>query len=231
MAYKTRPGETQHQARERIARAKGFASYRAYRKAPAKRREEATTQLARRDPGYARTSRSSRGTIRTRAGRRVSTPGGLVLTTTDMRRLYAELRDLAPGRAVNVWACVKNDRLVAAGHRRKRGDRRRFTVGDQGFRQVTLQTSAGDLLRGQAPPAEGPVVDTAGDLRELYNDEEESELAEPYPELDAELADELSGPELLELNLLADFAAYMQLLYPGTTIDDLAIEQLSLTIP
>jgi len=44
-----------HARREQLARDKGFASYRAYRRAGAERREAATRALAQRRPAYART--------------------------------------------------------------------------------------------------------------------------------------------------------------------------------
>lgn len=94
MAYKTRPGETQHQARERIARAKGFASYRGYRTAGVQRRTAATGALAARDPGYRERAKGALRTIETRRrARGITTPAGTVITTTSPRRLRAAVRD------------------------------------------------------------------------------------------------------------------------------------------
>jgi hypothetical protein len=132
MAYKTRPGETQHQARERIAREKGFGSYREYRKRSGQERERATRQLAANNPEYARTVRASSAAIRTRAARDERYPGGRVLTTTDYRRLRAAVRDAEPTSVELHFRVV----VFLGGIDRRRKDARRQKGRDTAYRTL-----------------------------------------------------------------------------------------------
>lgn len=132
MAYKARPGETQHHARERIAREKGFDSYRQYRQQSGQARERATRELAARDPGYARTLRSSTAAIRARARERVATPAGTILTTTSMARLRAAVRDHPD--VVLPFTIV----VTVEGVDRRRRDARRSKGRDTGYRTLRI---------------------------------------------------------------------------------------------
>lgn len=141
MAYKTRPGESQFQARQRIARAKGFASYSKYRRAPVNDRLGATRRLQTRDAAYARRSKGSENVIRTRSRQRVVTPAGTVLTSTDMRRHRALARE-AEARDLPVSYTVV---VRLPGFDRRRRDKRRRRGRETARRTVRFTIDPGEI--------------------------------------------------------------------------------------
>lgn len=125
MPYKQRPGESQHQARERVARAKGFDTYSQYRRASAQDRQRATRRLiaeSGESSSYRRGARGADVTIRNRARARSVTAAGEMTTTRDRRRLRAIVAD-AQARGLSVTARVVVQ--VDAFDRRYRDPRRR----------------------------------------------------------------------------------------------------------
>lgn len=171
MAYRTRPGESQYAARNRIARAKGFGSYREYRTASAQVRERSTRKLAREDARYARTLDSSTASIRKRAAAYVRGAHGSTLTSTDLRRQYAHVRGAhraAGGDVdVSVYAVVQ-----MGGFDRRRRDPRRHHGRETGYRTLRFTTTSSDLAADDDgdPGAFADAMDEAMDseLEGLY---------------------------------------------------------------
>lgn len=128
MAYKVRAGETQHAARERIAREKGFRSYRAYRQAGARERERATERLAARRPSY---RRSNVAQIRSRARADVRAGGRRILTTRDWRRARAAIAGLPDHAEI----ALRADLELVSGSGAGTGD----------FRTITARISRDEL--------------------------------------------------------------------------------------
>lgn len=150
MAYRRREGETAHQARERIAREKGFRSYRDYRKRSAQERQNATAALVRaRGPrsSYARGARGADVTIRNRARQRVETTAGTVLTSRDPRRLRPAIAAASPDAMVSFRVVVRVEDVD-----RRRRDPRRRRGRDSGFRNLEWQTAAG-MIDTSSPAA------------------------------------------------------------------------------
>lgn len=163
MAYRTRPGETQFQARQRIARAKGFGSYRQYRQAGVQAREASTRRLASRDRGYRDRARGVVETIRTRQRARVETGAGVVITSTSMTRLRAELRDHGAGQ-VQVRAVVS-----LGGVDRRRRDPRRRHGRETSFRVVSFTAWADDFDTSSVDAFTADLEDAITDqLEQMY---------------------------------------------------------------
>ena len=137
MAYKTRPGESQFQARQRIAREKGFASYRDYRTSSAPVRERSTRALAARRPDY--DVRSATASIRRRASTRFVSAAGETLTSASVRAQYAHVRGADPDGVAVFQLTV----LVGAVDRRRR-DARRTRGRDSGYRTLQFTVPIAD---------------------------------------------------------------------------------------
>lgn len=167
MAYKTRAGETQYQARQRIARAKGFRTYREYRTSSPQARERATEALIRRDEGYGRSARSAARVIRTRARQEVETGAGRVLTTGSVERVRRFI-GVQPSGAELSWRVVV--RVRGGEFDRRRRDKRRGRGRETGFRVITW-TDRAQVWTADDREAFGDELDQEiqGELDRLYS--------------------------------------------------------------